>query len=82
MTDVMAISDHIRTYAVIPAAGRGLRLAEDSSLPKQYTIVCGKPLIYHTINAFLRIKWIDKLIVVFDAENSKLMEEIVGSIGH
>ncbi|CAG2113467.1 unnamed protein product, partial [Medioppia subpectinata] len=29
-----------------------------------------------------RIKWIDKLIVVFDAENSKLMEEIVGSIGH
>lgn len=44
----------MRTYAVIPAAGSGHRFDGSHSLPKQYTPICEKPLIYHTINSFLR----------------------------
>ncbi|XP_054162383.1 D-ribitol-5-phosphate cytidylyltransferase-like [Oppia nitens] len=79
---LMANIGDLKTYAVIPAAGKGLRVSGDVSEPKQYNIVCDKPLIYHTINACLRIKWISKVIVVFDDSNYQKMKNIVDDIKH
>jgi 2-C-methyl-D-erythritol 4-phosphate cytidylyltransferase len=50
----------LKIIVIIPAAGTGHRFG-DSSTPKQYSIVCDKPLIYHTINAFLRFLSITEL---------------------
>jgi len=41
----------MKKYAVIVAAGSGLRMG--SSTPKQFLLLQGKPLLWHTITAFL-----------------------------
>lgn len=38
-------------FAVIVAGGKGLRMG--SAVPKQFLPLAGKPVLYHTINAFL-----------------------------
>ena len=45
------ISPAARTWAVIPAAGRGTRFGGD--VPKQYLEVAGRPLIAHALQALL-----------------------------
>lgn len=44
--------DKLKIVAVIPAAGIGERCGQ--KVPKQFSVVCHRPLIYHTIEAFLR----------------------------
>jgi 2-C-methyl-D-erythritol 4-phosphate cytidylyltransferase len=40
----------MKTYAVIVAGGSGQRMG--SSLPKQFLPLCGKPVLWHTLNTF------------------------------
>jgi 2-C-methyl-D-erythritol 4-phosphate cytidylyltransferase len=40
----------MKTYAVIVAGGSGQRMG--SSLPKQFLPLCGKPILWHTLNTF------------------------------
>ena len=40
-----------RYFALIPAAGVGARMAADG--PKQYLTLGGKPMLRHTLDAFL-----------------------------
>jgi 2-C-methyl-D-erythritol 4-phosphate cytidylyltransferase len=42
----------MKKYAVIVAAGSGLRMG--SSVPKQFLLLHGKPVLWYTITAFLR----------------------------
>ncbi|KAF7488228.1 D-ribitol-5-phosphate cytidylyltransferase [Sarcoptes scabiei] len=49
-------------------------------LPKQYQIACSKPLIYHTVSSFLRLKWIDYIIVLASPELLKKMDELLSSL--
>ncbi len=49
-------------YAVIVAAGRGERAGGD--IPKQFRIVHGKPLLLHSVEAFLRFPTLVKLVIV------------------
>ncbi|XP_035214273.1 D-ribitol-5-phosphate cytidylyltransferase-like isoform X2 [Stegodyphus dumicola] len=48
--------------AVLPAAGTGERMGLDT--PKQYIPIHQKPLICYTVEAFLRISFIKKVVVV------------------
>jgi 2-C-methyl-D-erythritol 4-phosphate cytidylyltransferase len=41
----------LKKYAIIVAAGSGSRMG--SSLPKQFLLLQGKPVLWHTINTFL-----------------------------
>ena len=49
--------------ALIVAAGSGTRM-ENANQPKQFLLVCGKPLLIYTIAAFQNHNEIDKIVVV------------------
>lgn len=56
------------TWAVVPAAGRGLRFGAD--MPKQYLDVDGAPLIAHTLQALMAHPSIDGVVVVLAADDA------------
>jgi 2-C-methyl-D-erythritol 4-phosphate cytidylyltransferase len=51
-----------RCFALIPAAGTGTRIGQP--LPKQYLPVAGRPLIAHTLAAFVAAPSIGTIVVV------------------
>lgn len=57
--------------AIIVAAGRGTRAGGD--LPKQWQLLCGKPVIWHTFNA-LR-PHVNAIVVVLHPDDLTLWEE-------
>ena len=48
------------TTAIIPAAGSGRRFGEK----KQFKVINGEPLIFHTLKPFVESKVIDEIIIV------------------
>jgi 2-C-methyl-D-erythritol 4-phosphate cytidylyltransferase len=54
-----------RYIALIPAAGVGARMAADG--PKQYLPIAGKPMLRHTIDAFLSSPLISHVYIVVSA---------------
>jgi 2-C-methyl-D-erythritol 4-phosphate cytidylyltransferase len=54
--------------AIIAAAGAGTRMASDR--PKQFLLLAGTPVIFHTLNVFEQCDSIDEVIVVLPAEES------------
>lgn len=68
--------DKKRCIAVILAGGRGSRM--NSSIPKQYMTVAGKPLIWYALNAVQSSDIIDDVILVTGAEDiQRVTENIV-----
>lgn len=59
-----------RYFALIPAAGVGARMAADG--PKQYLSIGGKPMLRHTIDAFLSSERISHTFVVVSAEDGQI----------
>ncbi|OAI80367.1 2-C-methyl-D-erythritol 4-phosphate cytidylyltransferase, partial [Ralstonia solanacearum] len=51
-----------RRFALIPSAGTGTRAGGD--LPKQYQLIGGRPMLWHTVQAFLASAAIDRVVVV------------------
>jgi 2-C-methyl-D-erythritol 4-phosphate cytidylyltransferase/2-C-methyl-D-erythritol 2,4-cyclodiphosphate synthase len=64
------MSDRTRIAALIVAAGRGIRAAQD--LPKQYVSMGGVPLLRRTVEAFLSHRSIDAVQVVISREDDAL----------
>ena len=56
-----------RYFALIPAAGVGARMAADA--PKQYLPIGGKPMLRHTIDAFISSELITHTYVVVSPED-------------
>lgn len=54
-------------YAVIVAGGKGVRM--NSALPKQFLPLCDKPILYHTIRAFIDAYADVKIILVLPEDN-------------
>jgi len=54
--------------AIIAAAGAGTRMASDQ--PKQFLLLAGKPVIFHTLQVFEECDTIDEVIVVLPAAES------------
>ncbi len=52
---------------IIPAAGRGKRMASPTS--KQFLLLAGKPVLAHTLAAFEKAKLVDSVIVVGKAKD-------------
>jgi 2-C-methyl-D-erythritol 4-phosphate cytidylyltransferase len=67
-----------RFFALLPAAGVGARM--QLSLPKQYAMLNGKPMIWHTIQVFLRQPMIALVNVVLSSDDRffvSLMPDLV-----
>ena len=65
----------MRKYAVIVAGGSGLRMG--SALPKQFLDLRGKPVLWHTLRAFLEaLPDLDIILVVHPAHRDAAAEVI------
>lgn len=65
----------MKKYAVIVAGGTGTRM--NSTLPKQFMLLNGKPVLYYTINAFLKAYKDLKIILVLPEEHIAAGQEII-----
>jgi len=78
MNDPAVPSSPPRHVALIPAAGVGARMAAGS--PKQYLPILGKPMLRHTIDAFLSSPLIAHTYVVVSADDP-IIDTIVPEAG-
>ena len=65
--------------AIIAAAGAGTRMASDR--PKQFLLLAGKPVIFHTLQVFEECDSIDEVIVVLPAAESAGFLSLAGKYG-
>ena len=65
--------------AIIAAAGAGTRMASDR--PKQFLLLSGTPVIFHTLKVFEQCDSIDEVIVVLPAEESAGFLSQAGKFG-
>ena len=65
----------MQKYAVIVAGGSGKRMGTE--IPKQFLLLNGKPVLYYTIEAFLKAFAEIKIILVLPEEHLELGKEIV-----
>jgi len=59
-----------RYFALIPAAGVGVRMAGNG--PKQYMAIGGKPMLCHTLDAFLSSPLINHVYVVVSPDDGQI----------
>lgn len=59
-----------RYFALIPAAGVGARMAANG--PKQYMAIGGKPMLRHTLDAFLSSELITHVYVVVSPDDAQI----------
>lgn len=62
------ISD-ARVFGLIPAAGTGKRMGSDP--PKQYALLCGRPMLAHAIDALLADRRVEHVLVVVAAGDAR-----------
>lgn len=67
-----------RHFALIPAAGVGARMAADC--PKQYLPILGRPVLWHTVQAFLHSPGIDHTFVVVSADDGYIGQVFPGTV--
>ncbi len=65
--------------AIIAAAGAGARMASDR--PKQFLLLAGTPVIFHTLKPFEECEQIQEVIVVLPAEESAGFLSMAGKYG-
>ena len=65
--------------AIIAAAGSGSRMASDR--PKQFLLLAGTPIIFHTLKPFEECESINEVIVVLPAEESAGFLSMAGKFG-
>lgn len=68
-----------RYFALIPAAGVGARMAADG--PKQYLEVGGKPMLRHTLDAFLSSDLITHTFVVVSPDDAQIAKVAPAGVG-
>ncbi len=63
----MTGSNSPRYWAVVPAAGAGIRMG--TTIPKQYLPLNGETVLQHTLAALLAADFIEKIIVALDGRD-------------
>ncbi len=66
-------------YALVPAAGAGLRMA--NTTPKQYLQLAGHPVIWHALRALCAHPAITRVFVVLSAHDAHWSDEDMRSLG-
>jgi len=57
-----SVSNNVKTYALIPAAGSGSRMG--AAQPKQYVQIAGRPLLYYALRALALHPAIEQVFIV------------------
>jgi len=65
----------MKKYAVIVAGGSGARM--NSKVPKQFLLLKGKPVLYYTIDAFLKAYEDIQIILVLPEEHVAAGQEVI-----
>src|SRR3982074_857083 len=65
----------MKKYAVIVAGGTGTRM--NSTIPKQFLLLNGKPVLYYSIDAFLRAYDDVQIILVLPEEYVAAGQEVI-----
>lgn len=65
----------MKKYAVIVAGGSGLRM--NSQIPKQFLLIKNKPLLFYTIDVFLKVYDDLEIILVLPEEHISKGQEII-----
>jgi 2-C-methyl-D-erythritol 4-phosphate cytidylyltransferase len=65
---------NIKEYALIVAGGKGTRIK--SKLPKQFLDLNGKPVLLHTLEAFIRYSEKIEIVLVLPQDDFSLWKEI------
>ena len=61
------------TFALVLAAGRGKRMG--SSVPKQFLLFAGRPLLYYSLETFQNLNEIDGIVVTADPQYKKTIDD-------
>ena len=64
----------MKKYVVIVAGGKGLRMG--SEIPKQFLELNGKPVLMHTIEAFIKFDAEIRLILVLPKDQFNYWDEL------
>jgi 2-C-methyl-D-erythritol 4-phosphate cytidylyltransferase len=64
-----------KTCAIIPAAGRGLRMGE--AKPKQFLELSGKPILLHTLETISRSRFLSGILVVAQKDFLAATENLI-----
>jgi 2-C-methyl-D-erythritol 4-phosphate cytidylyltransferase len=65
----------LKKYAIIVAGGSGQRM--QSAVPKQFLLLQGKPVLYHTIAAFYQADASTEIILVLPADQFAYWESLI-----
>ena len=65
----------MKKYAVIVAGGSGSRM--NANMPKQFLLLNGKPVLYYTINTFLKSYKDLQIILVLPEDHIAAGQEII-----
>jgi 2-C-methyl-D-erythritol 4-phosphate cytidylyltransferase len=68
----------LKKYAIIVAGGSGQRM--QSAVPKQFLLLQGKPVLYHTLAAFYQADPNTELIVVLPAEQFEFWKSLISEL--
>lgn len=70
----------MRTVAIIPAAGSGLRLKVKDKKP--FVLLNGRPLIAHTLNRINSSRHIDSIVIAAEPGSIERLKKIVSRYGY
>ena len=65
------------TCAVILAAGSGTRMKSEDGTTKQMLLLCGEPVLVHSLRAFDTCKYIDEIVLVCKADEIDIAKSLV-----
>ena len=68
----------MKKYAIIVAGGSGQRML--SAVPKQFLLLQGKPILYHTLQAFYEADASTELIIVLPADQFTTWESLISDL--
>lgn len=68
----------MKKYAIIVAGGSGQRM--QSAVPKQFLLLQGKPILYHTLRAFYLADSSTELIIVLPADQFNAWKSLISDL--
>jgi 2-C-methyl-D-erythritol 4-phosphate cytidylyltransferase len=68
----------LKKYAIIVAGGSGQRM--QSAVPKQFLLLQGKPVLYHTITAFYQADASTEIILVLPVDQFAYWETLIAEL--
>jgi 2-C-methyl-D-erythritol 4-phosphate cytidylyltransferase len=72
------MDNNLYVSAIIVAGGNGRRFG--GTTKKQFIEICGKPILYHSIDAFEKCKLVSEIVLVLPAENLEFYERTISKI--